>query len=282
VTFDAPAPKGKRYAFLAGLPRSGSTLFAAILRQNPRLHADMSSPVQSLMAILRKAMSHNPELNALMEFRPGSRERILRGVMESYHAGNHDKQVIFDTSRAWTGRMDGLVAMYPDARVIALVRDPAWVFDSLERITHKDPYKESLINQGATMSIRAKNAMEQSGIIGQGLGHLRDAVYGHHADKLMLVEYDTLCTHPKQVMERVYDFIGEPHFAHDFNHVEYSRNEFDEVLNTPGLHTVTGAVKLEKRKTILPPEIFGGLSQTAFWRTDLPEGVQLINDAALS
>src|SRR5690606_37254934 len=34
--------------FVAGLPRSGSTLLAAILRQNPRFRADVTSPVAAL------------------------------------------------------------------------------------------------------------------------------------------------------------------------------------------------------------------------------------------
>jgi len=34
--------------FIAGLPRSGSTLLAGILRQNPRFHAAMTSPVGAM------------------------------------------------------------------------------------------------------------------------------------------------------------------------------------------------------------------------------------------
>ena len=39
-----------KYHFISGLPRSGSTLLAAILRQNPRFHAGMTSPVGSLFS----------------------------------------------------------------------------------------------------------------------------------------------------------------------------------------------------------------------------------------
>ena len=35
----------QRFHFISGLPRSGSTLLSAILRQNPRFHAGVSSPV---------------------------------------------------------------------------------------------------------------------------------------------------------------------------------------------------------------------------------------------
>jgi len=38
------------FHFIAGLPRSGSTLLAALLRQNPRFQAGMTSPVGALFA----------------------------------------------------------------------------------------------------------------------------------------------------------------------------------------------------------------------------------------
>ena len=38
------AVNGLQYHFISGLPRSGSTLLSAILLQNPRFHAGMSSP----------------------------------------------------------------------------------------------------------------------------------------------------------------------------------------------------------------------------------------------
>ena len=37
------------YYFISGLPRSGSTLLSAILRQNPEFHSDVSSPIQYLV-----------------------------------------------------------------------------------------------------------------------------------------------------------------------------------------------------------------------------------------
>lgn len=42
---------------MAGLPRSGSTLLAALLRQNPRLHANVASPVAGLFLAMLREMS---------------------------------------------------------------------------------------------------------------------------------------------------------------------------------------------------------------------------------
>jgi len=47
--------------FISGLPRSGSTLLAAILRQNPRFHAAMTSPVGGLVDRILAATSQEHE-----------------------------------------------------------------------------------------------------------------------------------------------------------------------------------------------------------------------------
>jgi hypothetical protein len=51
--------------FISGLPRSGSTLLSALLRQNRRFHASMTSPVGSLVMTLERTPinlyhSHRP------------------------------------------------------------------------------------------------------------------------------------------------------------------------------------------------------------------------------
>ena len=41
--------------FISGLPRSGSTLLAALLRQNPRFQAGMSGPLAGLFGALLRS-----------------------------------------------------------------------------------------------------------------------------------------------------------------------------------------------------------------------------------
>jgi hypothetical protein len=47
--------------FISGLPRAGSTLLAALLRQNPRFSAGMTSPVGSLFNAMLTATSARNE-----------------------------------------------------------------------------------------------------------------------------------------------------------------------------------------------------------------------------
>ncbi|MEO1471339.1 MAG: hypothetical protein AAFV86_20040, partial [Pseudomonadota bacterium] len=89
----------RRFHFISGLPRAGSTLTAAVLRQNPRFHAGMSSPVASLFEGLVAQVSAGSELAPMVD--GDQRARLLRGLFDSYYA-DRAEPVIFDTNRAWT------------------------------------------------------------------------------------------------------------------------------------------------------------------------------------
>lgn len=253
-----------QYHFITGLPRSGSTLLSAILRQNPKVTAGMSSPVGAITNALKIMMAQNPEIRTLVD--DPARARILRGIFEGYYSDHRDKKVIFDTNRSWSGRIPELLALFPEVKLIATVRDPAWVFDSVEAIIRKNPLRQSsMVKPGANIEARAEAVMGHDGLIGGPLGHLKEAVFGPDSHRLLLIDYRALCLAPDKALGAVYKFIGEEPFAHDFDNVEYSQEEFDAVLNTPGLHTVRPKVSYIERQTILPPTIFAKLSMLNFW-----------------
>ncbi|MFT6074452.1 MAG: sulfotransferase, partial [Yoonia sp.] len=41
---------------------------------------------------------------------------------------------------------------------------------------------------------------------------LREACWGEHADRIMIVDYDILVSRPAEVLGLIYDFVGEPRF----------------------------------------------------------------------
>jgi hypothetical protein len=59
--------------FISGLPRSGSTLLAGLLRQNPRFAAAMTGPVGGLVTTLLNSMSPQNETAVCMDWAKRSR-----------------------------------------------------------------------------------------------------------------------------------------------------------------------------------------------------------------
>lgn len=264
--------------FISGLPRSGSTLLAALLRQNPRFQAGMSGPLAGLFGALLGQMSARNALSVFID--DAQRERILHGLFDNYYA-NSTAEVIFDTSRAWCGWMPAIVRLFPDAKVIACVRDVAWIVDSIERLVQRNVFSPSSIfnySAGGTVYTRANAIVAPDGMVGVAYDALKQACYGGQRDRLLVVQYDTLTTDPAKTMRAIYDFIGEPWFDHDFDHVDYDVREFDERAGTPGLHTVRGQVKAEPRETLLPPDLFNRFARDAFWRDPerTPEGLRIV------
>ena len=68
--------------FISGLPRSGSTLLAALLRQNPRFQAGMSGPLAGLFGALLGQMSARNEYSVFID--DTQRERIVHGLFDNF------------------------------------------------------------------------------------------------------------------------------------------------------------------------------------------------------
>ena len=252
--------------FISGLPRSGSTLLAAILRQNPRFHAGMSSPVGSLFMALQGAMSKRNEAAVFID--ETQKRELLKGLFDNYYYALHPEKLVFDTNRAWCSKLPTLARLFPEAKVICCVRHVPWIMDSLERIIRQNAFELSGIfgyEPTNTVYTRVNRLAVNDGLVGFAMDALREAFWGEHADRLILVGYEALAKRPEQTLRQIYDFLGEPWFSHDFDNVEYAADEFDLALGTPNLHTVRRKVEWIDRSSVLPPELFDRFVNDAFW-----------------
>lgn len=254
--------------FISGLPRSGSTLLVALLRQNPRFHADMSGPLAGLVGALLGEMSARNEFSFFIN--DVQRQRLVHGLFENFYGPELAAEVIFDTSRAWCARLSAIRQLFPGSRVIACVRHVSWIIDSIERLVRQNAFSLSSIfnySPGGTVYSRANGVAGSDGMVGYAYDALKEAFYGEHTDHLMLVQYETLVSEPAKTLAAIYDFIGEEPFVHDFEHIQYDVRAFDARTGTPGLHDVSPRIASVERKTILPPDLFRRFENDAFWRT---------------
>ncbi|HEY1797929.1 MAG TPA: sulfotransferase [Stellaceae bacterium] len=252
--------------FISGLPRSGSTLLAAILRQNPRFHAGMSSPVASLFMALQGAMSRRNEGALFID--DEQKHELLRGIFTSFYHAIHPHQLVFDTNRAWCTKLPTLTRLFPESKMICCVRHVPWIMDSIERLIRSNAFDLSGLfgfEPLTTVYTRVNRLATSDGMVGFALDALREAFFGENSDRLMLVGYEALARDPHETMRLIYRFIGEDPFSHDFDHVQYEAQDFDLALGTPNLHTVRRKVEWIERESVLPPELFNRFVNDAFW-----------------
>lgn len=255
-----------RLHFISGLPRSGSTLLAAVLRQNPRFRAGMTSPVAALFQALESATAGNAETSVFISDKV--RERLLRGVFEIFYR-DAQTPVVFDTSRMWCSRLPLIARLFPEARIIACVRDLGWIGDSFERLYRRNGQKPSAVynwTTGGTVWSRTTALMASSGVVGFAYDALREAASSEQRDRMLMIDYESFCQNPRATLKSIYRIIDEPYFEHKFDHVEYSENEFDQRIGADGLHTVNGAIEWSPRETILPHDLFARYVNDSFWK----------------
>jgi sulfotransferase len=252
--------------FISGLPRSGSTLLASILRQNPACHASVESPVGQIITTALGAMGPSNEARCFL----WSEQRIemLRGIFMGYYDLDQ-RAILFDNNRRWTANIALLAELFPKCKVVCCVRSPAAIVDSFEQLFQANPLALSVVygsKPNTTVYERVREIMGSNGVLGFSLNALRSAFYGPHADRLVLVNYDDLARFPQAVMDDLTKTLPLPPHNYRFDAIEQipGAEQFDKDLATPGMHTLKPKVVYEDRKSVLPPDIWNSLPEP-FW-----------------
>ena len=259
----------RKYNFISGLPRSGSTLLSTILNQNPKFTAGISDPLQDFIKGKIAAVNANVGMKDVV---PNDRLlNLMRSDFDAFYA--NDNQVCFNTSRSWSGDTALLKQLYPDFKMIVTIRSIPWILDSFERLHRKNPLNiKPLYDHVDWPSVYERchmlmgNIANHTARVKGPLNLIKQAAMSDEKDHIMFIEYEALANHPKQVMQLIYQFIDEPWFEHDFNDTEASYDSYDKDAKIEGLHTVRKNVEFQPRSTVLPDDLFSLYAQEDFWK----------------
>ena len=257
----------KHYYFISGLPRSGSTLLSSILKQNPRFHAGVSSPLLPLFRSIFEAVNNNNSPNSL-NFSADKKIKLLKSAVDIYYE-DFNKEVIFDTNRIWTNLLPQLKAVFPYTKIILCVRDINRILDSFERLHQTNPLSiSSVFPKDVDFNVysRITSLMKDDGIVRIPYESIKASFAGMYGSMLMFCEYDILTKNPEGTMKAIYKFIDQPYFNHDFNNVEDSYDDYDDQLQLPNLHKVRKKVLYEEKQFLIPPDILNNYKDLEVWR----------------
>lgn len=230
----------KTIYFVAGLPRSGSTMMINILKQNPKVHGEA---VSSLAVVASSIHSNWDNIQASKEY-PNDKARmgVLRGVFDGYYK-HIEKPIIFDKDRLWTSKI-GLLEAVTGARVKILqpVRNPAEILSSFEKLRKNNPMSlvlpDQSLGEGSTIGSRCMYYAGPTGAMGLAHQFIRDAITMGYLDRMLFVEYNRFCNSPKSQLKRIYDFFELPAFEHDLEHIVQEEVYNDTATSLPGLHKI--------------------------------------------
>lgn len=244
---------------VGGLPRSGSTLLCNILNQNPRFYVSSTSPLFQSMADLAAATAKSPEIRGmLIRDREGTLNRIQRSMRAYCDAwyGHIEKEVVIDKCRFWNYSPGFIANLWPQAKVVTIVRDLRSIFASIEKRHQETAFLDDQRGLlGKTLINRSSFMFSAEGPIGSALHGMMDLIR-RKPPNWVWIKYEDLCQDPALTLRRIYRAIDAPDFAHDFSNVENVAEDVDEIYLLKFPHEGCGPVRRpdtdEWRKWVSP------------------------------
>lgn len=236
----------KRFHFIGGLLRSGSTLTCNIFNQNPSCYVSSTSPLSGPISAAQAVWSASAEIKGMLvkdrALTYTRMQRSLRGLAEGWYA-HRSEPVILDKSRAWNFSAALLADLWPDAKIVTIVRDLRSIIGSIEK-----RHVETAILDDAkdfahrTLFERVSGMLQATHPVGTALMGVEDLIR-RQPPNWIWVRYEDLCEDPANVMRGLYERLGEEYFEHDFLNVKNVAEDVDELYNLKFPHQGDGPVR---------------------------------------
>ncbi len=240
----------KNIVYVAGLPRSGSTLMCQLLGEHPNIYSTgHSSPLANTVKTLRARLSDDPfllsQLDVDFDLVYQRLTNSFRGFMNGWFAET-DKPIVVDKNRGWLNGLETLVQLDPDFKMVICIRDLNQIFASIES-RHQ---KTSLIDfpddmADLTTYERAEKLFGVQGVVGRPLrliGQLQD-VPKELQSHLYYVIFEDLVSNPVRVMNEVHQWIGASENEIDPNNLTVKPHESDSYYRFKYCHNTHSSIK---------------------------------------
>lgn len=270
----------KQFFYIAGLPRTGSSVLCAILNQNPKFHVSTASPLSD---ILYRTVNDWQNINQVKTYsHPDSLKNLWLHIQEGLYA-HIDEEIIFDKSRAWHMR-DPLESyrqiVGSEMKVICLVDSVPDILGSFIHLIERNKDSNNFIDnqlrkEGADINTenRCKVMLRSvTGSVGWCFQHLKDSYFSINRKNLHLIERVDLISKPEEVLKKLYLFIQEDYFHHELFNLKATREENDSIVyGMKNLHRVEAELYHRRYNVedVLGPELYQRFSGKEFWR-DFP------------
>lgn len=249
--------------FLSGLPRTGSTLLASLLNQDPKIYATGTSPLSDLMYLLNLDFLN---LKKIYNFETDNIELdVYRGVLLTFHK-HKNKKVIFDKHRAWPKNLDPLKLFISNPKIVVTVRPVPEIITSYITLIERSVLnnKENFIDRdlklkGLPLSLENRAKLVWEKYVKEPY---ESVLLGLHNDreKLLFIEYGDIVSTPLSVLSKVYEFFELEEFkAFDTENIVNKEVEKDEeAWGMPDLHNIRPVLKSVSKdpKEVLGTELF--------------------------
>ena len=247
--------KDKQIYFLCAMPRSGNTLFASIMNQNPEIAVTANSITLEIMKQLFLLKRTDTFQNFPDE---QSLENVLDEVYNLYYKNWHYKTIIDRGPVCTSGNLKIMQKHFKQPiRCIVLVRDVLDVLASYIKWFETEP--TSFINSIKTLEEKLAKIMNKEGAVAKELMSIQYLL--HHPEMAVFIKYDDLVQHPERELRKVYTFLNLPYYQHRFvnlDQITVNGLQYNDGIVGKNMHTIRTEkiMKVENEYKKLIPERF--------------------------
>jgi sulfotransferase len=247
----------KQFFFMAGLPRSGSTVLSSILNQNENIFATPTSPLLDLLYLNEQSWRKCPSViaNPFPQQLESLSIAIINGCWEHV-----PQNIILDKHRGWGRNVPAIKHIFNiEPKVIITVRDIPSIIASFMSLVRNDNNPTNFVDSTVLQRNLPLNDMSRAKVIWEN--YVYDTwdsfktAYTNNKENLILVDYDKLVSSPQEQISSIYKFLGIDNYNHSLYNIECKSNDDDAVAwGLSNLHKI----RPELKKTSKPPiEILG-------------------------
>ena len=276
----------KTFFYLAGLPRTGSTVLGEILNQNERIHVSPASPLSEIVGeVLAKWRMNTVTLKAYQH--PEQLPNLWRGIRQGMYQHRSESHII---DKSWAWHMNDAIdstrkILGEEMKVICTVDDIADCLASFIMRIRANPDYVSYIDEYLQQNrLEANDANRCNALmdptIGTSVGwcyaNLKETWQGPNRKNLLLIERAELVRDPVAVVDRIYQFLEIPELAtwgdgqgHHFDRIEKEITENDgSAYGIPDLHQLSPQLRDRqwKAKDVLGNQLAFKYKRMEFWR----------------
>jgi sulfotransferase len=230
----------KQFYFLSGVPRSGSTVFATLISQNPNIHTTPTSPLLDLL------LTTKPTWKQVSTFQtnthPEQYSNIERGIISGCY--QHIKEpIVLEKHRSWAKYGSYIQSTFQTTpKIICTTRRISEVLASFVSIINKSKkityIDRELMNTNKPVNNQTRCRLLWENYISVPWKSLKIG-YETQKEHLCFIDYEEIVNSPEETLKKVYEFCELEYYSgHYFENLSNPSPENDDAYGIQGLHDV--------------------------------------------
>ena len=236
--------QNKQLFFLMGMPRSGNTLFASIMNQNPELVVTANSITLEIMKDLfllkqTDVFQNYPDHKSL--------DNVLDCVYDVFYQ-EWPQRIIIDRGPVMTKENFALMQKHfkRPFKCIVLLRDVMDVLASYMKWYTEEP--DSFVNKYGCKNDDEKLGMimNKDGAVAKELTAIQNSF--NYKDLCYYLKYNDLVSNPEHYIKEVYKFLEEPYYPHQFQNLQQiniNGMPYDDTIVGKNMHIIRNEIQKE-------------------------------------